>query len=234
MAHIESLLELQTLDHQIEKTHKRLTQLEIALTESDDLNKAAQFVEMIQVELEKLNKSRRELETEIHRLDQRKEAIETRLYDGSINNSKELTAYEEELRILSGSKSKQEDQLLEIMLQLEEYIEGSKKATSHLELVEKQHHDKVAKAKIERKNLSKQLNNNNSMRDNARARLSIHSLGIYDKLRKVGTTDAMARIEGTLCAGCRLSVPSGKLQKVRSSTELVQCNSCSRILYIGG
>ena len=234
MAHIESLLELQTLDQQIDKTHKRLTQLEITLTESDDLNKAVQFVEMVQLELEKLNKSRRELEKETHRLDQRKEAIETRLYDGSISNSKELTAYEDELTILLNFKSQLEERLLEIMLRLEEYIDGSKKATSHLELVEKRHHDKIAKAKIEQKTLTKQLNNNNTMRDNTRASLSTDSLGIYDRLRKFGTMDVMARIDGTLCAGCRILVPSGKLQQVRSSVELVQCNSCGRVLYFGG
>lgn len=234
MAHIESLLELQTLDLQIDKTHKRLTQIKATLAGSDDLNKAIHFVKTIQMELERLNKSRRGFETEIHKLDQRKESIETRLYDGSITNSKELTAHQEELTILLESKSQLEEQLLAIMLRLDEYVDGSQKATSHLEFVEKQHHDEVSKAKIEQKNLTKLLNNNNTMRDNTRASLSTASLGIYDRLRKVGTMDVMAQIEGTLCAGCRLTVPSGKLQQVRSSTEIVQCNSCSRILYFGG
>lgn len=234
MADIESLLELQMLDLQIDKTHKRLTQVKATLAGSDDLNKAIQFVKTIQMELETLNKSRREFETESHRLDQRKEDIETRLYDGSVSNSKELTAYEEELRTLLESKSQLEEQLLEIMLRLEEYVEGSKKATSHLEFVEKRYQDEIAKAKTEQENLAKQLNNNNTMRDNTRASLSTNLLGIYDRLRKIGTMDVMAQIEGSLCAGCRVSVPSGKLQQVRSSLELVQCNSCSRILYFGG
>ena len=71
MAHIESLLELQTLDLQIDKTHKRLTQIKATLAGSDDLNKAIHFVKTIQMELERLNKSRRGFETEIHKLDQR-------------------------------------------------------------------------------------------------------------------------------------------------------------------
>jgi hypothetical protein len=56
-------------------------------------------------------------------------------------------------------------------------------------------------------------------------------LPMYESLRKTKGGRAVARVERNLCAGCRLSLPTGDVQKARASLGTVLCSSCGRILY---
>ena len=42
---------------------------------------------------------------------------------------------------------------------------------------------------------------------------------------------AVALVERGVCEGCRLTLPTGELSRVRSEEGIHQCSSCSRILF---
>jgi hypothetical protein len=54
---------------------------------------------------------------------------------------------------------------------------------------------------------------------------------MYESLRKSRAGVAVARVERNMCQGCRLSLPTGDVQKARTSQGTVLCSSCGRILY---
>ena len=54
---------------------------------------------------------------------------------------------------------------------------------------------------------------------------------MYESLRKSRGGVAVARVERNMCQGCRLSLPTGDVQKARTSQGTVLCSSCGRILY---
>ena len=58
------------------------------------------------------------------------------------------------------------------------------------------------------------------------------ALATYDLVRKRRGGQAVALVERGACQGCRLTLPTNELQKVRTTQDMVQCSSCARILVI--
>jgi predicted nucleic acid-binding Zn-ribbon protein len=56
------------------------------------------------------------------------------------------------------------------------------------------------------------------------------ALGLYEKLRSLKQGRGVSRVERGACQGCRISLPTHIVQRVRAGNELVQCTSCERIL----
>jgi len=50
------------------------------------------------------------------------------------------------------------------------------------------------------------------------------------RLRRAGR--AVALLEGELCLGCRVTLPTSKAQQARQREDLTLCSSCERILYV--
>ena len=57
---------------------------------------------------------------------------------------------------------------------------------------------------------------------------------LYESLSKKTEGKVLAMVERGICQGCRLSLTTQELQKLRSNSEMVRCNSCDRILYLMG
>ena len=57
-------------------------------------------------------------------------------------------------------------------------------------------------------------------------------LRLYDRLIEIRQGRAVAKVEGGACQGCRISLPMNLIQRARAGTDIVQCSSCERILYV--
>ena len=58
------------------------------------------------------------------------------------------------------------------------------------------------------------------------------SLTLYERLLAAREGVALAELEGKICQGCFMEVPSNLYVKVARGTTLAQCPSCDRIFYI--
>ena len=58
------------------------------------------------------------------------------------------------------------------------------------------------------------------------------SLTLYERLLAAREGVALAELEGKICQGCHMEVPSNLYVKVARGTSLAQCPSCDRIFYI--
>ena len=58
------------------------------------------------------------------------------------------------------------------------------------------------------------------------------SLTLYERLLAAREGVALAELEGKICQGCYMEVPSNLYVKVARGTTLAQCPSCDRIFYI--
>ena len=74
----------------------------------------------------------------------------------------------------------------------------------------------LAKLKEERVTLAQQLDS--------------EVLNIYERVR-LSRGQAVTKVERGKCQGCHIAVPTSQWQKVKAG-DLIQCNSCSRILYL--
>ena len=69
-------------------------------------------------------------------------------------------------------------------------------------------------------------------RDEAAPQFAEHALAVYERLRDDRNGYAVAKVERGMCQGCRITLPSGELQRIRNSQDMVQCSSCQRILFV--
>ena len=56
-------------------------------------------------------------------------------------------------------------------------------------------------------------------------------LAKYKSMRNDNIFPVFVPVKGTLCGGCRMAVPSGQLDKLKS-TKMAHCEQCGRILYV--
>ena len=57
-------------------------------------------------------------------------------------------------------------------------------------------------------------------------------LAEYEKLLDAREGQAMAELEGRICLGCYVTVPSNVYVRLARAVDLVICPSCGRILYL--
>jgi len=224
------LFELQEVDIELEGKNLAIKEMTAQLGESQTLVEArARLVEVKKL-LEDLLRAQRSLEIDIEDLTGKLNASEKDLYSGRIRIPKELSSLQQDITSLKSHRSQLEDKALDIMEKVEVSRGEVKRLTAELERIESAWHldqQKLVQNLEEAKNAVTVLNRR---QQEMTAGVDSASLELYRLLRKQKGT-AVARVEQGICRGCRISLPVSELQLVRSG-QIIQCSSCSRILYL--
>jgi len=226
------LRELQLLDASIDKTQKRLSKIEIELLDDSEVTEATTIHNAISEKLEELSVSHRRLEREVADLSQQLIDVNKRIYGGTVQNERELSALQDETDTLSKKIEENEDILLETMIQHERYESGLLKANENLNGIKQSREADLKSLTAEKAAGSKSLSEEIPSRDNTRSLCAPESLISYDRLRKSRGGVAIATMVSDLCSACRVAVPSRLIQELRSGESFVFCNSCQRILCL--
>lgn len=171
-------------------------------------------------------------EHEIAAVETRIGDIEKRMYSGTVSASRELQAMAAEVEALKARQSSLEDEVLAAM----EEAEPVDEARSAL-VAERSAHDAdaerlralIAEAEVA---IDAELAVERAARDEAAAAVPTDLLATYDRLRaKLGGVGA-ARLVGSSCGGCHLTLPATELDRIKraSADALVFCDQCGRIL----
>lgn len=172
------------------------------------------------------------LEAEIATADNRIIEIEKRLYGGTVSASRELTAMSEEVNHLKARRSTTEDQVLEVM----EEREPLDNEVTQLESTQADLDNEVIAARdalaAAEQAMDVELSAKTAERAAAAADVPADLTTTYERLRsKLGGVGA-AKLVGTQCSGCHLTLPATELDRIRHSKpdELFFCEQCGRIL----
>lgn len=230
MTSAADLLALQDIDLKRDARRALLADIEARLGETDAIIDAREGVEATAGALASLQRKQRELEAQQADLDAKITPLETKLYGGSVRNPKELTDLQKELDSFKTRRSALDDQGLTLMENIEAASREVSAANEELTAAEAeweadQEHLKLDKSKAERETAAL-----DEERGRWAATMDAHTLGLYEKLRTQRQGRAVARIERTNCQGCRLTLPTHIIQRVRAGHNLIQCPSCERIL----
>lgn len=171
-------------------------------------------------------------ETEIGAVESRITEIEKRMYSGSVSASRELQAMAAEVEALKARQLSLEDEVLGAMEEAEP-VDEERTAL----LGERSGHDAeaerlravIAEAEV---SIDADLAVERAARDEAAAGVPADLLATYEKLRgKLGGVGA-ARLVGSSCGGCHLTLPATELDRIKraSADALVFCDQCGRIL----
>ena len=231
---IRQIYDLQLLDWDIQKREEELSEVLATLADDSQRLSAKVRLDSLQKNLDDLAGPRRRSESAIQQAEQRLSEIERRMYSGFVTNPRELEAFQEEQATLNRNRSDEEDRLLEYMVDMEETQSLRDEASETFEQIDGQRNRQVAELGARRKELESELPELHRERQEFSSEYPQSILGVYEAVRRSRGGQGAALMDSRgLCGGCRLTVTSAEMQRVRASREIVQCGSCSRILVFG-
>jgi predicted nucleic acid-binding Zn-ribbon protein len=229
---MKQLYDLQQLDLRIASVEKSLAEVRRTLSDDSALSSARGRIEELEARLAELEPSRRQSERSNEQVQERLKAVENRLYGGAVTNPRELAAAEEERSFLQAQRGEQEDSLLELMVGIDEAQSARDQTREELARLEAVMEAARPALEAEETRLGAEIPELRQDREDVTPQFPSHVLAIYERLLKARNGYAVARVERGMCQGCRITLPSVELQRAKSSQDLVQCNSCQRILFV--
>ncbi|MBI2854796.1 MAG: hypothetical protein HYX87_07760 [Chloroflexi bacterium] len=231
MSECRQLLDLQQVDREISEKEQTLVQVEAQLNDNEKLETSRRALAEEQQKLAELEKAQKSLEWEVGDLAQKVKQQESQLFAGKTSNPKELIAMQKELDSLQSRRKASDDKLLQTMEELESAQITVKTASSSVAELEKEWQVQKEQLVRQRDELNSAIAALKKQRQEVAGLISRTTLEMYETV-KSSRGQAVARVERGMCQGCRLILPTGTWQRVRSGA-LVQCSSCGRILCPG-
>jgi predicted nucleic acid-binding Zn-ribbon protein len=232
---LETLLEVQDRDLAIDRLrHRRATlperaALEQRLGELAERRRVAAEIGARRAELLALE---HRLDDEAARLGARIDEVDQRLYSGTVTSPRELQAMQADLDMLRRQRSELEDRELECMEQREAadaQLAAAEAAAGELagEVERLQAVIAAAEADIDGEIAAEQ-----AARDALAARVGDALLRDYEQRRARNQGVGIARLVGTTCQACHLTIPSTEAERIRRAggAQVASCDNCGAIL----
>lgn len=224
------LHKLEQIDLQLEKKRQELDSIESMLSRNDSLAAAELELTYQKKQLEEARRQQKNTEWELEDLQEKVKQIESRLYGGAAKNPKELVNLEKEIKGLKSNIKGKEDELLEVMARREELEAKVKGVFEQFEQLKREWEQKRRELEERKGQIETEFVRLEANRKELAQRIDQGTLEFYQRL-KMQKGQAVAKVERGRCQGCHITLPTSQWQKARAG-ELVQCNSCGRILYV--
>jgi len=231
-ASVADLLTLQDTDLALDGALARLSEIEDALGETEELNEARAAVEEKTAELRVLKTNQQDVELQSDEARTKASEVEKKLYSGKVTIAKEVQDLDADLKSLKEQLRRKEDELLAVLEQVdaaETELRGLEATLADIETDWKRGQEEML---AEKASLEPEVERLRAARVEQAAGIERTTISLYDLLRERRGGMAVAHVERGMCQGCRISLPTSVMQKVRAGNGVVQCVSCERILLI--
>jgi len=174
----------------------------------------------------------RRLDDEARTLGTHAEEMNTRLYSGTISSPRELQAMQADIEMLQRRRSELEDRELEVMESREELdgeLAGLEAGVGEADAAIERLGGAVAGAEAE---IDAELAVEDSAWNELAAKIPAALLADYQRRRAQNKGAGAARLVGTSCTACHLSIPSTEAEQIRraAGSEVAYCDNCGAIL----
>jgi len=230
-AQIELLIKLQDIDSRIDRNTKEYEALSSNLKKIEEkLKKIEQDFLDKKGQLKSTRKQKMEKELQIEEIDEKLQRHEDEKY--KVKSREEFEAVEREIADLEKKKDKEEELLLELMEKEDELF----KLLPSLEKQLQKGKEKLIKEKgdLANKLVDLEKDRENLIKERGRLSPKINKVyyNQYEQLRRVKDGLAVVVVEGGICGGCNVRIPPSLVGQMKRS-QIVYCESCSRIIYLG-
>jgi uncharacterized protein len=174
----------------------------------------------------------RRIDDEARAVGDRAEEVNKRLYSGSISSPRELQAMQADIDMLLRRRSDLEDEELEIM-EKREALDGElatlDAAIGDLQATVSALRTSIAETEVE---IDDELARETSTRADLAKPIAESLLRDYERRRARNRGAGAARLVGTTCHACHLTIPSTEAEQIRRGAGSVvgYCDNCSAIL----
>ncbi|HLH23069.1 MAG TPA: C4-type zinc ribbon domain-containing protein [Chloroflexota bacterium] len=231
MRKVDALRALQEVDSALDQVRARLERIAAQWGKRQAVDAAAAARDAALAELRRRQADQRDLELAIEQLNGKLKTNSDKLYGGRVHNPRELEDLSREVDQDRRQISEREDRLIEVFEQVEAAQAAADRAAAayaQAEATFKREQEEMAAA---RRELEAEGHRLTARRNQIAAQADPVSLRLYESLRRSKGGLAVVPVQQRSCQGCRIALPSSEEQKARTSTELVTCSSCGRILY---
>lgn len=233
MSQVTELLTLQEFDDQAAALQSALDEVERRLSGDEELDAARRLASSVQAVVAPLREDRDRLDLQVQALAAKITQEETKLYSGTVTNSKELRNIQHEVDSLKEQRVSVEDKLLDIELRFDAANRDSETAFAAVTVLEAARATGIDGWTRQSATLNESIRRINARREAQRAQVSPAALAVYERVRLRRNGNAVAKIQGSTCAACRVSMPDSVRKQIFRPDSLVQCPNCERILYLG-
>jgi len=226
------LLELQKFDIDIDEEEKKKRSLpfiiEVIRKEIEELKDSLKNKNVIYKNLQ-INLKRKELDLaeKTNKINKHQED----LYGGKISDIKELKQIQNVVANYKEEKNSIEEDILDLMEEIEDLDKSIGHINEDLKVKEKEFKKSKEKIELERLLIEKNMNSLNLKRKEILSKITNDRLlKEYELIRKEKGGKAIIEVDGSICPGCYLDLPSDVIYQLEKNRKIVICPNCSRIL----
>jgi hypothetical protein len=228
-----NLFRLQNLDSEIDQTRSRLDEIEKSLNDDRRLKLANRKQEKAQLTLKDVRIKLHQIEDKVEAQRLKRKTTQNALFGGKIKNPKELQDLQMESEALKRYITQLEDEQLEAMIAHETAEEELQIAEDNQKQVTSLLIQENASLMGEQSKLKEALSRLIREKEAVQQSIPLQNQTLYDQLRARKRGTAVAPVSDGGCGICGQAMTPADLQTLRSSSGLVFCASCGRILYEG-
>jgi len=227
---LQHLIHLQELDSAIDRAKRRIAEIpgvQEALESRSATSAAA--VQAVKDRIAATNTSRREIEREVAAVQGRLSKYKDQLM--AVKTNKEYQAMQTEIATAEGLVRSHEDRLLDLMEAGEEESGDLKAAEAAMTSEQAAIVTEQKALDTEKANLEAELTRLTGERAELGAQISKESLAIFERAGHGRKGIAVAEAKDGLCTVCHVRLRPQIFNDVRRNAAIIQCESCTRILY---
>ena len=230
---LASLVALQALDTAADHARKRLAELPAAEQAiAATIAAASAEVARLKSEIKTNHDERRELEKAVAAVDSRLARFED--HKAAIKTNQEYTALLHEIATAKSEKDVVEEKILVLMEAADTLASQVKAAEGALAQATREGDERRKALTAEGAAQHRELERLTGERKGEAAGLPAALLAKYDQLLKGRRGLAVAAMTGEICTACHVRLRPHVTQQIRRNEDIVQCESCQRILYFAG
>jgi len=193
---------------------------------------------------EEMKKEKEEREKNIRELEIKQENLEKEINEKKeeiknlrqklqvVRNQKEYSEVLNGIDNIQKTISSKEEEILQIM----ENLENEKKLVEEKNLkfkpLEEEYLEAIKKWEEIKKKYEEELNNLDLEEKIIKSKLSKETLYLFEKIYKLRKGQAVVPVQDGSCSGCYILLRPQQLADVKSGNQIIQCDQCSRVLYI--
>lgn len=233
MSLVFEIVALQEIDDRIAALYAALAAVNERLSRNQQLDDARRSVQHVEDLILKAEREQRRLEGEVADLTAKIEPEEKKLFSGSVKSPKELVNLQHEVDLLKGARAKLEDSLLTVMSRVESLQPRRSAARTAMAEMEKETEAAQQELRSEARRLEGELDAESQRRSFQAQQIQPRPLHQYEEIRKRKSGTGVARLIGSSCGGCRVTLPEAVRKQVLLRDAITQCPNCEKILAPG-
>jgi len=225
------LFEIQKIDLDLRSLESRVILLNNELNDNSQINNAETKFKDVSNKLTLTEKESADLDIRINEFKNKKQQLNSSLYSGKIQNSRELQDLQNEIESLNKTISSLEDLQIQKWDEIEKCNSEKNKLQSDFDSLNELFLSRKNEIKTILDQVTKDVNRLIIQRKGVRDQVSQIYLDLYDRLIISKKGVAITKITDSYCSSCGTSLTPSDCQNAKGHSQIIYCSNCGGILY---